>query len=292
MRKLFLLLLLLPSCAAAGPATTRPIAGITYTHEVRKDPPLHLHILTIDLTQPSVHVRVSPAGADPDGEGPWETTLMTVRDIAHRDGLEVAVNGDFFMARDTVDVGGKKVAWYAGNWAKVCGLAMTDGKVWSTRQEAVALVVDDKGKIIIGPYRTPPPHALQVVAGSTQIVTAGKKTAAVEDRAPRTAAGIDAAGKVLTLVAVDGRRPDYSVGMTIGELADEMIRRGCHDAMNLDGGGSTTMVMRDAGEETWSVLNRPSDGHDVPLLPMSVERPVANVLGVRVDRPGTRPSSR
>ena len=72
-----------------------------------------------------------------------------------------------------------------------------------------------------------------------------------------------------------------TLGMSEEELADEMIRLGCTDALNLDGGGSSTLVMRDETDGRRRVMNRPSDGHDLPI-PLSIERPVACVLGVQV----------
>jgi hypothetical protein len=82
-------------------------------------------------------------------------------------------------------------------------------------------------------------------------------------RAPRTAVGVSAAGKLL-LVTVDGRGR-RSTGMTLFELASLMVRLGAVEAMNLDGGGSATMVV--GGR----VVNDPSDG---------TERPVASALVV------------
>ena len=70
-------------------------------------------------------------------------------------------------------------------------------------------------------------------------------------RHPRTAVGAKKDGTIL-LVTVDGRRPDDSVGMTIPELTDLMLELGCTSAVNLDGGGSTTMVVRD------QIVNHPS----------------------------------
>lgn len=82
-------------------------------------------------------------------------------------------------------------------------------------------------------------------------------------RAPRTAVGITGEGKIL-LVAVDGRRSD-SAGMSLLELALLMQELGALDAMNLDGGGSTAMVIHD------KVVNNPSGGG---------ERKVGNALTV------------
>ena len=95
-------------------------------------------------------------------------------------------------------------------------------------------------------------------------------------RNPRTAVGQRADGRII-LVAVDGRQPGYSVGMTNFELALTMMRLGCVTASGLDAGGSTTMAFD--GE----LLNRPSDGS---------ERPVAEALlvtyyGVYVPFAGT-----
>jgi exopolysaccharide biosynthesis protein len=80
-------------------------------------------------------------------------------------------------------------------------------------------------------------------------------------RAPRTAVGITETGKLL-LVTVDGGTPQ-NTGMTLPELAEVMVRLGARDAMNLDGGGSATMVV--GGR----VVNDPSDG---------IERPIASAL--------------
>jgi hypothetical protein len=84
-------------------------------------------------------------------------------------------------------------------------------------------------------------------------------------RHPRTAIGVMRDGRIV-LIVVDGRQPPHSLGMTILELGLEMQRRGAVDAMNLDGGGSSTLVV--AGR----VVNLPSDE--------AGERPVASALVV------------
>ncbi|MBX7245623.1 MAG: phosphodiester glycosidase family protein [Candidatus Sumerlaeaceae bacterium] len=73
------------------------------------------------------------------------------------------------------------------------------------------------------------------------------------DKHPRTALGVSADRKTFYLVTVDGRQPRISVGENLFDLADYMAKLGCAEAINLDGGGSTTMVVR--GE----VVNKPSD---------------------------------
>ncbi len=74
-------------------------------------------------------------------------------------------------------------------------------------------------------------------------------------RHPRTGVGVTANGKVL-FVTVDGRQKNYSIGMTLEQFADLMRDQGAVWALNLDGGGSTTMVVKG------DVKNSPSDGHE------------------------------
>jgi exopolysaccharide biosynthesis protein len=99
-------------------------------------------------------------------------------------------------------------------------------------------------------------------------------------RHPRTCVGVDKAGTKLYLLVVDGRDADRSVGMSYSELSQQMLKLGAYHAINLDGGGSTTLVMRDPSNGELHVLNQPSDHR---------ERPVANVLGIRL-HPTTQPT--
>ncbi|MGH8877209.1 MAG: phosphodiester glycosidase family protein [Stackebrandtia sp.] len=89
--------------------------------------------------------------------------------------------------------------------------------------------------------------------------------------APRTAVGSNADGTKLWMVAVDGRSSS-SVGATVKSMADIMVDLGAsQNAVNFDGGGSTTLVARKEGNTSTSVRNSPSDGS---------QRSVANGLGV------------
>ena len=89
---------------------------------------------------------------------------------------------------------------------------------------------------------------------------------------PRTALGVTGGGK-LVLVTVDGRQ-NISSGMTLIQLAQLMLSQECVEAINLDGGGSTTMAA------SFGILNSPCEG---------AERPVANALAVFADTPSTPP---
>jgi hypothetical protein len=82
-------------------------------------------------------------------------------------------------------------------------------------------------------------------------------------RNPRTIAGVTRGGRLL-LVAVDGRAPGYSAGLDFEEEAAVMRSLGARDAVNLDGGGSTTMTIRG------NVVTRPSDA--------TGERPIGDAI--------------
>ncbi len=89
---------------------------------------------------------------------------------------------------------------------------------------------------------------------------------------PRTAAGYSMNGRRLLLVVIDGRQPGFSVGTTSRETAELLRDLGAREAVNLDGGGSTAMVVRDVTSGAIRVVNKPSDA--------AGERPVANALAV------------
>jgi hypothetical protein len=109
-------------------------------------------------------------------------------------------------------------------------------------------------------------HPLLVAEGQIRI---DPRNASFDSRPePRTAVGYTAQGEVL-MVTVDGRQPGVSEGVTIPQLAQLMRDLGAVYALNLDGGGSTTMVVRDLGQEEIRVANRPPGG---------VERAVSNGL--------------
>jgi len=102
--------------------------------------------------------------------------------------------------------------------------------------------------------------ASDITGGGPRLVRGGKVDLGEEGfahekvRHPRTAVGVTAAGLLLFLT-LDGRQA-RSAGMTLRELAEEMIELGAVEAMNLDGGGSTAMVVRN------EIRNSPSDGRE------------------------------
>lgn len=78
--------------------------------------------------------------------------------------------------------------------------------------------------------------------------------------APRTAVGIKADGNII-FYTIDGRQPGHSYGAQLKTLAERMAELGCVDAINLDGGGSTSISALFPGQDTSMVVNSPSDGY-------------------------------
>ncbi|MGK5738577.1 phosphodiester glycosidase family protein [Micromonospora sp. URMC 103] len=115
---------------------------------------------------------------------------------------------------------------------------------------------------------------LTFAVGGAPILRDGQPLAGLDTKtaAVRSAAGVSADGKTVYLVALAGRAP-ASAGFTIAELADLMRSFGADAAVNLDGGGSTTIAVREPGQAAATARNNPSDG---------TERAVANGVGVFV----------
>jgi len=114
------------------------------------------------------------------------------------------------------------------------------------------------------------PVLSELVGGGPRLIRNGVQSVEAasssftNDRHPRTAVGFNTDSTVVYFFTVDGRQGGYSVGMSLYELADYMLEWGIYQGVNLDGGGSTAMVVR--GE----VVSSPSDAGG--------ERSVANAL--------------
>lgn len=121
-------------------------------------------------------------------------------------------------------------------------------------------------------------NVLEAVASFGDIFENGHARSGLDNttRASRTAIGIKADGTVVMLM-VDGRQAPYSVGMTMAEVGAAMEALGCVQAVNLDGGGSSTFATQREGESEnntsagLTLRCRPSDGY---------ERKVSNTIMV------------
>ncbi|HLG06055.1 MAG TPA: phosphodiester glycosidase family protein [Gemmatimonadales bacterium] len=149
----------------------------------------------------------------------------------------------------------------------------------ATRAALLALRSGDtvRTKIALGPW-----HPLEAVGGRPALLRDSVVVPEVDTegqpgfaagRHPRTAVGVARGGRRLLLVVVDGRQRPHSDGMTLGELADLLLGLGASEAINLDGGGSSTLVYMDpAAAGSPRVANRPSDP--------AGERAVGNALAI------------
>jgi hypothetical protein len=244
-------------------------AGVWYRYLWSGEGPWAVHVVEADFARCDLALRILQAQArEGGGEGHEPVTSMVARDTR---GILAAVNADFFtpegrtLGSEVVD--GKvtsarsrpALAWRPGRepWvglAQVAGDSLTTG--WSVPLESA----DD---------------STEVVGGYPELLDRGRRVGDLgvserpgfaASRHPRTAVGYDPAARRLWLVVVDGRQPPYSVGMTLPELTALLEAFGAREAINLDGGGSSVMVIGGIPR------NRPSEEGG--------ERPVVNALAL------------
>jgi exopolysaccharide biosynthesis protein len=256
-----LALLLLAPTLHAEERVSEPFLGVT-VREVSFDQPrpLVVRIATIDLDAEGIAFLVTPGNGDPNGDEPGdpnnETTRQSTLKFLKENKAQLAINATFFDmdTAGTDNIGlvvsnGEPVSPFRGDWP------------------AINIDPDNRVEIVHGEHDTfdvvsPSQNVVlhNAVAGSDQIVTDGQPLSPQPDREffttahPRTAIGYTADNK-LVLVTVDGRQPGVSEGLPLDELAQLMIELGCVQALNLDGGGSTTMAIADPEPR---VLNTPS----------------------------------
>jgi exopolysaccharide biosynthesis protein len=227
------------------------IPGVEY-RQIERDG-VDAHAVRVDLSQSQLQII---ATSEPERG-------LTVTEFATRTGAVVAINGDYFDLE-----------------LRPIGLAMGDGRVWaeaieSIRRQEVVGVGGRRVQIFprVEPLRAPEPWMSGAVSGWPTVVEDCEPVERLPGsdhftRAPhpRTAVGLSADRQMLYLVVADGRREGVP-GLTLPELARLMDDLGACIAVNLDGGGSSAMWVRDR------IVNQPSD---------LIERPVANHLAVRV----------
>lgn len=103
-------------------------------------------------------------------------------------------------------------------------------------------------------------EATQALGGMYRLLENGKLGGNLSaERTARTAVGIKPDGTVL-FYTMDGKQSGYSVGANCTQVAQRLLELGCTEALGLDGGGSTTIGITDPADNSFSVVNRPSDG--------------------------------
>lgn len=240
--------------------------GVQYQRQVHEQPrPLVIHTVTIDMRAPDIGFLVTPN--DPDEEVPARTTSKFLNEF----GVQVAINGSYFepfRARTPWDYYPR-----SGDPVWIKGLSISDSMPYSDSLEGWPALCIAGGQVFFEPHGCPM-ETTQALAGKEMLIEQGQVVTQENVRLhPRTAVGSTADGDTLWLVVVDGRQPKYSEGVTLEELADILLELGADVALNLDGGGSSTLVT--AGVLGTDILNSPIHTN----IAMR-QRPVANHLGV------------
>ena len=266
---------------------TQPFAGITYAARSVGDPrPLRMHVAQIDLQAPGIRVKVSPPGGD------REVVRQTTLEFLRQERAQLAINGHFFLPFPSED----RAAWIIGlgvSEGRVVSAFEIPAQSYALVAYAPALNIDRHNRASIVRWDPASADGLTLrdkaalwnaVAGSSQIVTDGAVTIPVyrddnhfdgelEPGGPndysnfkawadattaRTAIGLSRDRRTLTLFTVDVR--GGSEGMKLSEVANTLIHDfSVFDALNLDGGGSTTMAMEDPATGITSIVNTSSD---------------------------------
>ena len=242
--------------------------GVIYERDIRTQPrPMVIHILTIDLKEQGIKFLVTPG--DPEADLPL--SARTTSKFLNGFNLQIAVNGDGFTPWHSNTI----IDYYPhkGDPIDVIGFASSKGVVYSED-------TDNEPTLFISPtnqarINTQIGKIYNAISGNLQIVKNGRVIPGLSQvPEPRTVIALDRANRHLIIIVVDGRQPGYSDGATLEELAQIVIEKRGYNAINMDGGGSTTLVMEDKLGIP-KLLNRPINQR----IPNN-QRPVGNHLGI------------
>jgi len=266
-----------------------PAPGLAYFGLRTPEGPWAIHLIRLDLGRCELGLRVLRAPKEEGktgGHSPVTSLLgqgeATVEGTAGPVVL-AGVNGDFFTP-EGLPVGTEVVG------GDIRRIGRRPAFAWRPGVDPWMGVPGSEGDSVLtlgwDLSRIEPDRATQVVGGFPLLLKGGSRVGdlRVADlpsfaaaRHPRTAVGFDPSRDYLWIVVVDGRQPGYSEGMTLPELASLLESLGAAEAVNLDGGGSSVMVLEGLA------VSHPSDA--------TGERPVVNALGIvrdqaycRVDR--------
>lgn len=250
--------------------------GIIYQRYIKSIPrPVMIHIVTIDLTAPGIKPFVTP-GIETLNPNVFEAKAQTTSDFLKKYKLQLAVNGSYFYPFR------ENTPWdyypHSGDRVSILGQNISNRKVFSQSERnwrVLCFAANNQAQIPGG--EVCPPSTIQGIAGSEVLILRGKPQLSLENSRkdkpyPSVVAAIDRKGQKLWLILVDGKQPLYSEGLTKAELTKFVLSLGVYTALNLDGGGSTTVVIANPSHP--KILNATIH----TKLPMR-ERPVANHLG-------------
>lgn len=258
--------------ALLKPDTTRSSSvatGVRYRYLWSAKGPWAVHLVEADLSRCELGLRtLRPAAREAGGKGLERVTTMVSRAAG---AVLVAVNADFFNADGTTV--GSEVAR-----GRVTAAALRPAVAWKAGSAPWIGSTTISGDTLLAGWPIPPGTGdgrTEAVGGFPDLLDRGARVGDLEvaarasfaaARHPRTAVGYDPTTGKLWLVLVDGRRPPYSDGMTLPELATLLEALGIDEGLNLDGGGSSVIVVQG------SARNRPSDA--------AGERAVVNALAL------------
>jgi hypothetical protein len=248
--------------------TTRlsaPVAGL-WVYDVRSSRgPWALYLAEIDATRCELALQVVQAEARERGErGRERVSEMARRSV---EPVLVAVNGDFFTPEGQ-PLGPEQVDGRVTSTRSRPGLIWRDGSVDRLEIRSMTEPAATSG-------RAAQPDFVEMIGGFPELLDQGRRVGDLgitanpgfaATRHPRTAVGWDPQRRRLWLVVVDGRRAEHSVGMALPELTELLEALGATEALNLDGGGSSVMLV---GTQ---IVNQPADA--------SGERAVVNGLAL------------
>lgn len=230
--------------------------------------PLQVRAVRVDLKEPTIDFLVTPRLTNGSRAFGGRTTSEFLDEFK----CQVALNGSIF------DVFAKK----RGDPMYVEDLSLSRGDLYLSSNKWDALLISKNHKAWIARAPVDTTEAYNGLSGFYALLINGKTNGTMKSRHPRTAVGISRNGRYLILMTIDGRQAGYSEGTTTAETAEWIRKLGAYNALNLDGGGSTALVIQGA-DGSPVVLNRPCGP------PVGTERRVANHLGIFAE---TLPSRR
>ena len=199
--------------------------------------------LRVDLSDPDIRFLTTPRISGYQ-EGQREIAAYTVSDFLRNNALQAVINANFFSEGQ----------YYlpAGTPMDVFGLQISQGVVVSPQENTAqkAALMFDSNNVPTVVHTNWPARSTEgvytAVGGNYPLLVAGRNVGRKLDVDPRTVAGISEDRRYLYLVAIDGRQPGYSNGANDYESAHWLQLLGAYDGINLDGGGSTTLVLEDS----------------------------------------------
>lgn len=230
--------------------------------ELSSDQPrmMRAYAVRIALNTPGLRFLATPDNGDKPGHTDGQKTSTFLK----RFGCQLAINASPFEPIHPVE----------GRPQQIEGLTISDGKIVSpARGRDPVLVVSPSNQVRIGRWPIEGIEAHQAVCGFEIVLDNGEVRGSPRDVHPRTGAGVSRDGQLLYFLVIDGRQKGYSEGATTSELGLWLKALGAWDGINLDGGGTSTLVIQHG--DSARVVNRPIHG-GIP----GQERVSASHLGV------------